>query len=128
MVLANVTLLAGDGAVTVTSSDWPFCIAVLVKLLVLADSSAVPSKLRPLIANVVATVFTTMLVDPVAPSAVAVNVAVPLPPATPVTVTSNLPFTSVVPDAGVKVTLPTPVRATLIAAPETGSPTAFNAV
>src|SRR3989338_7333905 len=79
-------------------------------------------------AKVAADGLTVRAVVAVAPSAAALTVTVPDPPAAPAAVTVSWPLASVVPDAGVSVTFPVPVLVKVTAALGTTLPPASFAV
>ena len=122
IVVANVTLVVGTGAVTCTVNVSPICIAVVLGL---AGATPVPvfnvSRLMPKVDVVAETVKPT---DAVAPTPVALTVTVPAgTPATmtvPATKTTSLPVESVVPVVGLNVTVPIPVWVSITVAPGIG--------
>lgn len=125
IVVANITLVVGEGAVTVTSNESPICIA---EALGLAGTTPVPAfsvtRLMPKVVEALAA--TVKLLVAVAPTAATVTVTVPA--VAPATETVSLPLASVVPLAGVSVTVPEPVWVSATVAPETGEPPASFAV
>ncbi|MDH4189046.1 MAG: hypothetical protein OEW21_02415 [Betaproteobacteria bacterium] len=93
-----------------------------------AEIAAPPLSRVWLIAKVVDDSVTLTVAAAVDPTAVAVTVATPTPPATPATLTVNFPALSVTPDAGVTVTTPVPEATTEIGALATPVPCAFRAM
>ena len=119
IVVANVTLVVGKGAVTCTANESPICIAVVLGL---AGTTPVPafnvSRLMPKVEVAAETVKPT---DAVAPTPVALTVTVPAgtPAAVtvPATETTSLPVESVMPVVGLNVTAPIPVWVSITVAP-----------
>lgn len=117
IVVENITL-AEAGAATCTASVSPICIAVALGLTGTTPGNAFNvSRFMP---KVVAAAPTVMLVVAVVPAAVALTVTAPA--VAPATVTTSWPLASVVPEAGVSVTVPLPDWVSVTAVPEIGLP------
>lgn len=122
--MANVTLAVGAGAVTCTANKSPMFIA---EVLGLAGTTPAPAfSVTRLMPKVVVLAATVKLVVAVVPTAATLTVAVPA--VVPATETESWPFTSVVPVAGVIVTVPLPIWVSVTAAPEITKPPASFAV